>query len=102
MSHEYLADTCEMLTLLPGCPSASSLMRRNRAGVGRCAEAGPVVLIRSRLKEGRARLRWEDGKFENAELPLRSCTDKTALINQHPQTFTCSSMQQRSISTHKF
>lgn len=72
-------------TLLPGCASASSLMRAKRVGLGRCADAGPVVLMRSRLKDGCARLSCEDGMPENAALPLRSCIGASSIICPFPQ-----------------
>jgi hypothetical protein len=59
-------------TLPAGCGRASSLARGKRAGAGRCADAGPVVLMRSRLTDGRCSPRCADDMLEKA-VSLRSC-----------------------------
>ena len=59
-------------TLPAGCGRASSPARGKRAGAGRCADAGPVVLMRSRLTDGRCSPRCADDMLENA-VSLRSC-----------------------------
>lgn len=60
-------------TLMPASagPSASLLTRVKRAGLARCADAGPVVLMRSRLVDGRTRLGCDEAASEKPLLLLR-------------------------------
>lgn len=68
-------ETLALRTAGSSLPPYSMLVRGRRklAGLGRCAEAGPVVLMRSRLMEGRSRLKFDVDMAPEYTLSCRAC-----------------------------